>query len=96
MQEKHPLEGEHIIYQYSTQDYAGEGEALALYRLARGCMQELYHPVDHVMQASDIGEQNIDELIELITRRRIKKVYSVWHSNPFFTETFKYYNTLHV
>ena len=81
---KHPLEGKYIIYHYGTQDCVNEGWALALYRLNKGVMREVYHPVDHVLQASNIGERNIDELIQLMKKKRIKREYSVWHLDDFF------------
>lgn len=84
MAKMHPLDGQHIVYYYGTQDCEDEGWALALYKLDGGRMREIYHPVNHVLQPSGIGERNVDELIELMKRKRIEKVYSVRHLNDFF------------
>jgi hypothetical protein len=86
----HPLEGEHIIYNYGVQDSLDEGWALALYKLEDRKLREIYHPGDRVLQESDIGERQIDELLELMKKREIRKVYSVWHLDDFFGIPFNF------
>ena len=81
---KHPLEGKYIIYNYGHQDHAGEGWALALFQLKNETMREVYHPANHVMQLSDIGDTQTNELLELMIQKDIRKVYSVWHIRDFF------------
>ena len=83
-QRNHPLEGKFIIYEFGAHDYAGEGWALALHQLRNGIMEEIYHPVDHVLQPSDIGKKNVEELLRLMEERGIKEVYSVFHLDDFF------------
>jgi len=47
-------------------------------------MQEIYHPVDHELEPSHIGDENIEQLLKLMERQNIKKVYSVFHLDDFF------------
>jgi hypothetical protein len=82
--ENHPLEGKYIIYNYGIQDYEDEGWALALFQLKNGYMNEVYHPGNHVLQQGAIGEQQTEELLELMKKRKIKKVYSVFSLDNFF------------
>lgn len=78
------MEGEYIIYEYGTQDYTGEGWALALYKLEGNELQEIYHPVDNESEPSNIGEQNIEELINVMIKKNIRKVYTVFHLQEFY------------
>lgn len=80
----HPLEGKYIIYKYGEQDTISEAWALALFRLREGRMENIYHPRDHVMEASDMGERNIAELLNLMKERGINNVFSVFHLEDFF------------
>ena len=83
-QKFHPFEDEYIIYHCGTRGYEDEGCALALYILGGRRMQEVTMPIDHVMQPSDIGERNIDGLLQLIEKNNINKIYFVWHLGDFF------------
>lgn len=83
-QKNHPLEGQYIIYKYGEQDSMDERWALALFQLKKGKMKEVYNPRDHVMEACVMGEENIEELLQLMEKRGIKKVYSVFHMDDFF------------
>ena len=47
-------------------------------------MQEMYHPGNHVDQQSSIGERNIEDLLNLMEKKKIKEVYSVFHLTNFF------------
>ncbi|MEI6731457.1 MAG: hypothetical protein WCK90_02120 [archaeon] len=80
----HPLEGKHIIYKYGEQDSVGEGWALALFRLNKGILHQLYHPADHVFEPSMIGGRQKDELVALMLKKEIREVFSVYHHDPFF------------
>lgn len=79
----HPLEGKYIIYKYGLQDYADESWALALYQLNKGKMDSIYF-LEGGDQMSAIGEHNIEELLDLMVRKKIKTVYTVFDVKDFF------------
>jgi hypothetical protein len=80
----HPLEGRYIIYKYGEQDSVDEAWALALFQLKNNKLDEIYHPRDHVFEACSMGRQNLDELVEVMTKHGIKNVVSVYHRDSFF------------
>jgi hypothetical protein len=83
-EQKHPLEGEYVLYLYGEQDCIGEGWALALYRMKNNRLEQIYHPADHVIQPSAIGEETNEQLLKLMEKKGIKEVYTVHHLDDFF------------
>mgnify|MGYP006287299559 CR=1 FL=1 len=81
---RHQLEGKYIVYEYGIYDGEYEDWALALYRLRGEDMKEVYHPSDHARRPGAIGEEQKGQLIKLIKRKGINKVYSVNHHRDFF------------
>lgn len=80
----HPLEGQFIIYDYHAQDYERESWALALYQLRESNMMAVHHPEDYATQPSEIGREQDEQLLRLMERENIMRVYSVRHLDDFF------------
>jgi len=86
----HLLEGKYIICSYTEQDQEPEdgfvpepGTALALYKLKKGKLEEIYHPRDHFMFV-DAECMNNDGLIDFMERQKITKVFNVISKGDFF------------
>jgi len=77
---KHPLNGQYIAYIYTHHEYGDEQSRLAVYKLQNKNMKEIYHPLNGL----GIIDVTLDEIINIMHKKKIRKVYSVFHLDDFF------------
>jgi len=77
---KHLLDGQYIVYNYIHNQYDDKQSGLAVYKLQNRKMKEIYRPLNGL----GIIDVTLDEIINLMHKKNIRKVYSVFHLDDFF------------
>jgi len=91
------LEGKYFLFDYSA-DYTSEGsatsgEALEIFQVRKGKLEEIWHPCDNAFM-NIIGEAQSEKACEYLKKHNIKTVYTPgWTKDPskFLNITFDNY-----
>lgn len=71
------IEGKYFAFLYSA-DYTEDGEAMEIFQVRKGKLEEIWHPSDHIpCLTSVIGELETDKAIAYLKKNCIKEIYTL-------------------
>ena len=95
LEEKLNIEGRYFLFVYSA-DYTSEGhyggEALEIFQVRKGKLEEIWHPCDHAFM-NIISEEHSEKACKYLKKHGIKTVYTPgWTKDPSKFLNIKYDN----